>query len=161
MDINLQFPQDKKQFSFSSKCVWIIYKTVEFLESIRYSRLPNVTTKWKEPHACTIGWNIDSNKPHASPGLYSSNAFVVIKAVPIYSSKSHIVLNKPHGSLFGPCIEMNKPSVRNKAIGCYIPQSRVIHYKTSHPLVKFAQSITVVLWHYFTYSALGFATQRV
>ena len=47
-----------------------------------YSRLPNVTTKRKEPHACTIGWNIDSNKPHASPGLYSSNAFIVIKASP-------------------------------------------------------------------------------
>ena len=31
-----------------------------------YSRLPNVTTKRKEPHACTIGQNIDSNKPHAS-----------------------------------------------------------------------------------------------
>ena len=91
-----------------------------------YSRLPNVTTKRKEPHACTIGWNIDSNKPHASPGLYSSNAFVVIKALPISSSKSHIVLNKPHASLFGHCIEMNKPSVRNKAIGCYIPHSRVL-----------------------------------
>ena len=51
----------------------------------RYSRLPNVTTKRKEPHACTIGWNIDSNKPHASPGLYNSNAFVVIKASPISS----------------------------------------------------------------------------
>ena len=35
------------------------------------------------------------------------------------------MLNKPHASLFGHCIEMNKPSVRNKAIGCYIPQSRV------------------------------------
>ena len=45
-----------------------------------YSRLPNVATKRKEPHACTIGWNIDSNKPHASLSLYSSNAFVVIKA---------------------------------------------------------------------------------
>ena len=90
-----------------------------------YSRLPNVTTKRKEPHACKIGWNIDSNKPHASPGLYSSNAFVVIKASPISSSKSHIVLNKPHASLFGHYIGMNKPSVRNKAIGCYISQSRV------------------------------------
>ena len=79
----------------------------------------------KDPHTCTIGWNIDSNKPHASPGLYNSNAFVVIKASPISSQKSHIVLNKPHASLFGHCIEMNKPSVRNKAIGCYIPQSRV------------------------------------
>ena len=39
-----------------------------------YSRLPNVTTKRKEPHACTIGSNIESNKPHAFPGLYSSNA---------------------------------------------------------------------------------------
>ena len=91
-----------------------------------YSRLPNVTTKRKEPHACTIGWNIDSNKPHASPGLYSSNAFIVIKASPISSSKSHIVLNKPHASLFGHYIEMNKPSLRNKAIGCYISQSRVL-----------------------------------
>ena len=91
----------------------------------KYSWLLNVTTMRKDPHACTIGWNIDSNKPHASPGLYNSNAFVVIKASPISSQKSHIVLNKPHASLFGHCIEMNKPSVRNKAIGCYIPQSRV------------------------------------
>ena len=34
------------------------------------------------------------------------------------------MLNKPHASLFGHCIEMNKPSVRNKTIGCYIPRSR-------------------------------------
>ena len=72
-----------------------------------YSWLPNITTKRKEPHACTIGWNIDTNKSQASPGLYSSNAFVVIKALPISSSKSHIVLNKPHASFFGQCIEMN------------------------------------------------------
>ena len=91
----------------------------------QYSWLPNVTTMRKDPHACTIGWNIDSNKPHASPGLYNSNAFVVIKASPISSQKSHIVLNKPHASLFGHYIEMNKPSLRNKAIGCYISQSRV------------------------------------
>ena len=90
-----------------------------------YSWLLNVTTMRKDPHACTIGWNIYSNKPHASPGLYNSNAFVVIKASPISSQKSHIVLNKPHASLFGQFIEMNKPSMQSKAIGCYIPQSRV------------------------------------
>ena len=96
------------------------------VQDVGYSHLPNVKTKRKEPHTCTIGWNIDSNEPHVLPGLYSSDAFVVIKALPISSSKWHIVLNKPHASLFGLCFEMNKPSVRNKATGCYISQSRVI-----------------------------------
>ena len=38
-----------------------------------------------EKKQCRVGWNVDSNKPHASPGLYNSNAFVLIKASPISS----------------------------------------------------------------------------
>ena len=74
---------------------WLIlycYQFVSCLDTLLiYSWLLNVTTMRKDPHACTIGWNIDSNKPHASLGLYNSNAFVVIKASPISSQKSHTV----------------------------------------------------------------------
>ena len=93
---------------------------------VSHSQLRNVTTERKEPCACTLAGILTlSNEPHASPGLFSSNAFILIKASPIFSSKSHIVLNKPHALLFGHYIEMNKPSLRNKPIGCYISQSRV------------------------------------
>ena len=57
-------------------------------------RLPNVTTK-NYTHV-KLAEILTSINHMPSPGLYSSNAFVVIKALPISSSKSHIVLNKPH-----------------------------------------------------------------
>ena len=101
---------------------------------IKYSQLLNVTTKRKEPHACTIGWNIDSNKPHASPGLYSHNAFIVIKASPISSLKPHSVLNKPRTPLYGHYIGLNKPSVREQSIGCCISQSRVLVFTYLAPM---------------------------
>ena len=39
----------------------------------------NVTHDQKEPHTCTIGWNINPNIPPTFQGLYSSNSLIAIK----------------------------------------------------------------------------------
>ena len=74
-----------------------LYSVGTELNKKAYSQLANVTTKRKEPHARTIRWNIDSNKPLVSQGLYSSNAFVVIKAIPIsLPLQNHILCRINH-----------------------------------------------------------------
>ena len=72
------------------------------------SRLRNVTTKGKEPP--NFFKKIDSNKPHTCLPRSIQYQCSVIKASHIYPPKSH---------------GLNRSSVRNKAIGCYVSQSRI------------------------------------
>ena len=53
------------------------------------------------------------------------------------------MLNKPHASIFCPLFGLNKPSMQNKAIRCYISQSRVGNL--SNTIVDSSIPVTVFL----------------
>ena len=76
--------------------------SIHLLSTAEYNHRVERTTRFY------IWRNIDSNKRHASPGPYSGNTFIVIKAAPISFSKSHILLNKLHATLFGHYILMSR-----------------------------------------------------
>ena len=81
-----------------------------FLFQSTYSRLPNITTGWKEPRASKFGEiSIPINDtPLQVDTVSNTSIYSNQSSAPISSSKSHILLNKLHAKLFGHYIWMSR-----------------------------------------------------